>query len=65
MSKLNTENPPYITVVAMFGVYHVNRMEWDERADGYIVYVSKQVLNAGDANYEAQQWADREGLEVR
>lgn len=60
----NTENSPYITVVTILGVCHVNKMEWDTRADDYIVSVSKQV-NCAHAQQVRDEWAQAEGLEVR
>lgn len=67
MSRINQENPPYITIVYLYGIYHINKMEWDERADGYMVVISKQTScnTMDEAKSFASEWADKEGLEVR
>ena len=59
------DNTPYITTVEIFDVWHVNLVEWDTRSDGYQVTISKQMSSKGAAWIEAQEWAKREGLEVR
>lgn len=63
---LPTEDKPYITVAHLFGVYHVNKMEWDARAEEYKLVQSRNCGgNKNAANTIAAQWAEREGLEVR
>lgn len=65
MSNLNEENPRFITIVAIFGSYHVDLMEWDTRADSYMVAMSKQFHDQAAARAHAESWAAQEGVEVR
>lgn len=61
---MSRENPPYITIVVLYGIPHVNLMEWDKRADTYLVVISKQ-CDPTNAQSLAEEWAEKEGYDIR
>lgn len=63
--KTDSENPAYITVMNIFGSYHVDLMEFDKTADSYQVTVSKQFHDRSEAKNHAGSWAAELGVEVR
>lgn len=59
------DNPSFITVNNLFGVYHIILMKYDERTDEYKITASKQVRTKTDAYTVALEWAKSEGVEIR
>lgn len=59
------DNPDYISVSKLLGVYHVNKHSWNNRQDCYQIVISKRAQEKGAAWVMAQEWAKREGIEVR
>ena len=62
----NDDNPPYLTIDNLHGVWHINLMEYSIRDDSYYVAISKQVHGGSRVVEEvAKEWAERDGLEIR
>lgn len=63
--RTDSDNPAYITVMNIFGSYHVDLMEFDKTADSYQVTVSKQFHDKSEAKNHSESWAAELGVEVR
>lgn len=64
----NEENPSYVMVSTLYGVHHLNLMEWDKTVDGYQVRTSMQLmkgLKLVEINEAARKWAGELGVEFR
>lgn len=65
MSRTNPDNPPYITIAQLYGIWRVERMQWDSQQDSYLIARSIAVKSKAVAILEAIEMAKREGLEYR
>lgn len=64
--SVTEENPSYITAVELYGIWHVNFMQFNTRTDAYEVTMSKKLgVNKYAAVAEAVKWAKVVGLEYR
>lgn len=62
---MDEDNPAYITVTELYGQWHISKMEWDARAEGYIVAHSKAMRDKAAAEQFRDEWARAEDIEAR
>jgi len=63
---MQEDNKPYITIVNLFGSFRVNKMEWDSRAGGYQVSITRSLgTSRVNAVINAREWAEQERIECR
>jgi hypothetical protein len=56
---------PYTTINYLFGKWHAERREWDNRQECYRVTYSHESRNKLTAITEASELAKKEGIEFR